>query len=234
MYTHRVIFFVVVVGIFAFSPFFVYAATSTARVSIIATTTTSFVGETFPVDVIVASPVVTMNAVSGTLVFSPTLLEVVSISKEGSRFPLWMDEPVVSSANGTVHFAGLVMSPGFLGDRAQVLRIVFRARTAGEAVFEINDASVLANDGLGTNIETTVSGARVRIQSHPPAPPPHVEVVAPVVPSQLPMSIPISTPDRTLRPTPAPQVEPEKANPLFLLVVALMGSVIVRFLLRFL
>lgn len=110
------------------------------------------VGNTFLVQVKVNSGGVAINAADGTLIFDPDKLEVRSISKEGSIFTLWVQEPVFSNSLGTINFAGGKPSPGFTGAAGTIINITFKARTAGIANVTFASGSVLADDGKGTNI----------------------------------------------------------------------------------
>ncbi|MDO8574946.1 MAG: cohesin domain-containing protein, partial [bacterium] len=94
-----------------------------------------------------------LNAVSGVVIFPASKLEVSSVSKTGSIFNLWVQEPSFSNVDslGNVRFEGIVLNPGFTGD-GKLLSVTFRVKAAGEADLSFSSGSVLANDGLGTNI----------------------------------------------------------------------------------
>ncbi len=118
------------------------------------------VGSTFTVNVYVESSDQAMNAASGAVSFPWTTLEVVSLSKVGSIFSLWPEEPSFSNKTGTVNFEGVAPNPGFTGANGKILSITFRAKTAGTANVSFSSGSVLANDGTGMNILT---GSRVAV-----------------------------------------------------------------------
>jgi hypothetical protein len=111
-------------------------------------------GETFSVTVTVASSGQAMNAASGVVTFPPDKLQVVSLSKSGSIFNLWAQEPSFSNGAGTVSFEGVVLNPGFSGSSGKILSITFKAKTAGSAALGFSSSSILANDGSGTPILT--------------------------------------------------------------------------------
>ena len=110
------------------------------------------VGDVFSVRILVSSQEIQMNAASGVLSFPPDKLAVTSISKAGSIISLWAQEPTFDNNAGTDIFEGIVLNPGFKGGNGQVLTINFRVKSAGIAPVVFNSGSVLANDGLGTNI----------------------------------------------------------------------------------
>ncbi len=150
---------------FAVQTFVPSSTTAVAQPSLFfhSTASTVSIGDTVSVDVLVASPDTAMNTVSATVVYPSNVLVPVSVSKEGSRFPLWVDEPVLSTATGTIHFAAVLLNPGFKGNAGQVLRLQFRARAAGIAMLTLRDVLVLANDGVGTSIPTSAHALRFMV-----------------------------------------------------------------------
>jgi hypothetical protein len=120
---------------------------------------TYFTGRSFSVSVEVSSPGEAINAVQGEVTFPKNDLEVLSVSKANSVLNLWVQDPTFSNQDGTVDFAGVVLSPGFQGAAGNVITITFEAKSAGVAPLSIDPASVLANDGSGTDILTATQGA---------------------------------------------------------------------------
>jgi len=117
------------------------------------------VGQSFSVNVLVTSSDQAMNAVSGRVNFPSDKLEVTSVNKSGSIINLWVREPSFSNSDGSVTFEGIVLNPGYRGSGGKVISIQFRTRALGSAVLSISPASVLANDGQGTNILTGLGSA---------------------------------------------------------------------------
>ncbi|MEK7610611.1 MAG: cohesin domain-containing protein [Patescibacteria group bacterium] len=134
-----------------------------AGLSISPTVSSLRVGQTVTLTVRVDSADKTLNAVSGSLSFPVNLLEVVSVSKNNSILTYWVDEPVFNNVTGSWRFEGLVPNPGWSGFSGQVASVVFRAKAAGRAIVKFDSATVLANDGLGTNILQGLSSAEVAI-----------------------------------------------------------------------
>src|SRR3989338_8837245 len=93
-----------------------------------------------------------MNAASGVISFSSDKLEVASLSKTGSIFSLWVQEPSFSNSAGTVNFEGIALNPGFTGASGKLISINFKVKSVGDAPLTFSSGSVLANDGKGTNI----------------------------------------------------------------------------------
>lgn len=120
-------------------------------------------GATFSVGVFVSSPTQAMNAASGVISFPTDKLEVISISKAGSIFNLWAQEPVFSNTSGTVSFEGIVFTPGFTGNNGRIITINFRTKKSGLVALRMTSGSILANDGQGTNILGSMNNASFNI-----------------------------------------------------------------------
>src|SRR3989344_5459939 len=119
------------------------------------------VGSTLTADVKVDSEGRGINAAQATVSFPADVLEVVRLSKDGSVFNFWLEEPSFSNERGTVTFLG-GSSNGFSGASLQLLQIVFRAKGAGNAALTFTDDAVTASDGSGTNVLSTTRGVEVR------------------------------------------------------------------------
>ncbi len=135
------------------------------------------IGQTFSVGVYVGSADQAMNAASGVVSFSEDTLEVVSISKSGSIFNLWVQDPSFSNSAGSANFEGIVYNPGFTGTVGKILAITFRAKAEGAAFVSFSSAAILANDGSGTNIlegmgraNFTITGGAAPVEEKPEEP----------------------------------------------------------------
>lgn len=141
--------------VLALFPAFAFAATLTFSPS----SGSYGAGQDLTVNVYVSSADQAMNAVSGTISFPANRLSVVSISKTNSIISLWTADPTFSNSDGSVNFEGIVLNPGFTGNNGKVISITFRALSAGNANMDFDSGSVLANDGSGTSIPTTLGSA---------------------------------------------------------------------------
>lgn len=110
------------------------------------------IGSSFSVGIYVSSASESMNAASGVISYPADKLELVSLSKSGSIFSLWVDEPSWSQSAGTFHFEGIVMNPGFKGSSGKIISATFKIKSAGTAQLRFNSGAILANNGIGTNI----------------------------------------------------------------------------------
>lgn len=141
------------------------------------------VGNDFKVLVKVDSSGVAVNAAEGILAFDPNLLSVVALSKNGSIFNLWVQEPEFSNALGTVNFGGVILNPGFVGASGTLLSINFKAKIVSSAQIAFSSGAVLANDGKGTNVLTALNGGTYLIQPRKAVPqiPPRETPSLPVI-----------------------------------------------------
>ncbi len=150
-------------------------------------------GQSFSVSIYVSSPDSAINAVSGILSFPSDTLEVTSISKTGTIMSLWVQEPTFSNQAGTVNFEGVILNPGFTGPSAKILTVNFRAKGYGLADTTFSSASILANDGTGTNVLKAISGGHYNINTVPQTPA-NAEVTTPSIAENSPAAPKIISP----------------------------------------
>jgi hypothetical protein len=124
-------------------------------------------GDTFDVSVLVSTDSA-VNAVSAVISFPSDTLEVAGVSKAGTLLTLWTLEPNYSNANGRVNFEGVMLSPGFTGDNGKILTVTFKALAFGAPAVTFASAAVLANDGRGTNILTSLGNAQYTVGTGAP------------------------------------------------------------------
>ncbi len=190
--------------------FFVTATAHAATLSVSPGGGTVSVGKSFSVRVVVGSGGQSINAVSGSVSFSNSLLTLRSISK-GSLVTLWAQDPTYSNASGTASFQGVILN-GYSGGAGTVVTLNFVAKAQGTANISISSggSSVLLNDGAGTNVLSGTSGAAFTITAPAQTSPRNTQ----------PVSQPIVTPTPTAEVTPqntepSPVVATAYAKPLF-------------------
>lgn len=142
-------------------------------------------GDAFAVQVLASSPTQSVNAVSGELTFSSDKLKVISVSKAASVMSLWVQDPSFSNTAGTVDFAGVILNPGYTGGAGNVITVNFKAINSGSAKLGFSSGSLLANDGNGTNILSTLGTAQyaIGISGNVPAVVPSSGIPAPTITS---------------------------------------------------
>lgn len=146
-------------------------------------------GATFSVSVVVNTEGQAINAIDGSLRFNPNELTVVSVTRSGSIFNLWTTEPTFSNSAGTISFGGGLPPPGYTGARGTVMTVTFRAATAGTKRVNFAEASVLAADGRGTNVLSSMGSGTytVTAANSQPAPETVIEYVPPANTPGLPL-----------------------------------------------
>ena len=123
-----------------------------------------YVGQVFDVAVKVQSPDEAFNSVQATIQFPKDKFEVKSLdfSPQATVFNFWLEEPKFSNQDGTVTFIGGTTN-GITGSGVQILKITFTAKGGGEGDVLFNDAAIVASDGNGTNIVSTLPIARFKV-----------------------------------------------------------------------
>lgn len=126
--------------------------TNAAELSISPGTGSYASGQSFTTTIQVNPQSKSVNAVEAQLSFDNTTLSVVSIAKTGSVFSLWTTEPTFSNSAGTLTFGG--GSPTPFTTKSNLLTVTFKVLKEGEGKVSVASASVLAADGLGTDVYT--------------------------------------------------------------------------------
>lgn len=135
-------------------------------------------GQNFNARVLVNTNGAGINAADGTITFDPAQLSVVGIQK-GSIFNLWTADPSFSNTAGTISFSG-GNPTGYSGSNGTILTITFRSKGSGSTRVQFTKGSVLAADGRGTNVLTSMNGGNYTISAADVTPEPEViEYVAP-------------------------------------------------------
>lgn len=147
----KILSFLLLFFVFIFA-FYVASRVEAASIYFSPSSGTYQTGRNFTINVNVQSPVA-LNAASGVITFPTDKLEAIGVSKVASIFNLWVQEPSFSNAGaqGNIRFEGIVLNPGFTGT-GKLIGLTFRIKSPGIADLAFSSGSVLANDGLGTNI----------------------------------------------------------------------------------
>jgi hypothetical protein len=132
-----------------------------AKTSITPQSGTYSKGQTLTATVRVNPEGKSVNAVEAVLTFDTAKLSVVSVSKTGSVFSLWTTEPTFSNTQGTIQFGG--GSPTPFTAQSTLVTVTFKIVGEGDAVVDWKNASVLAADGLGTDVYSGSSKATYSI-----------------------------------------------------------------------
>lgn len=95
-----------------------------------------------------------LNAIEGTLNFSPNLLKLKSIEDGNSIINFWVEHPTIISNNG-IRFAGITPG-GYKGEQGLIFSATFKILQEGNGVFDIEDARAFLNDGMGTEAKIQI------------------------------------------------------------------------------
>ncbi len=133
--------------------------------------TSVVVGETVTISFFVSSKDGAMNAVSGSVSYPKDLLEIVSVSKNNSIASLWVAEPSFDNSKGLISFEAVVLNPGFVGEAGKIVSFIARGKAGGSGRIDYLTGSVLANDGLGTEINKSSFGVGFEIREASVSPP---------------------------------------------------------------
>ncbi len=125
------------------------------------------IGKPFTISVYVSSTAQAMNAVSGKITFPKNLLQVSSLSQVESIINFWVQQPSFSNTNETIDLEGAVFDPGYRGSGGKIIDIVFSPKAQGTVNLRMASGSILANDGLGTNILEGLGSASYNITGAP-------------------------------------------------------------------
>lgn len=137
--------------------------THAATLSFAPQTTSVSVGDIVSVKVLVNTGGTAVNVAGGTIEFPPDLLQVMSINTASSIFSLWVENPTFSNSLGTIGWNGGIPNPGFSGDAGQAMSVTFMAKAAGNASLLFSNGTVLANDGMGTDVLSGYGNASISI-----------------------------------------------------------------------
>jgi hypothetical protein len=113
------------------------------------------VGDTIAVDVIVNTEGESINVIEGNINISKglDLVDIKELSLANSVFTKWVRTPSWSKEDGMISFIGGI--PGGYNQKvANLFRIFFTAKAAGQLTFSPSDIKTYANDGLATQIGT--------------------------------------------------------------------------------
>ena len=120
-------------------------------------------GEDFLVNIFADTKDTSVNAIEGTLLFSPEFLELKEIRDGNSAINFWVEKPH-STENDKVVFSGITTG-GFSGKNEFLFSLVFRTKKTGDSNISFKDVQILENDGAGTKLPVNTSSFKFSISS---------------------------------------------------------------------
>ncbi len=172
---------ILIFAVFVWLAFFNKIEAATLRLS---PSAGSFIlGSTFDVSVVLNTQDVPVNAVEVELFFPADKLQIANPSLGKSIVGIWATPPSYSNQQGRIYFVGGIPSPGVNTSEGIVQSFTFRVIAPGEGrvTFGKTNTSVLANDGLGTDVLKQTSPADFKFILPPSQGP---EVFSPTHPEQ--------------------------------------------------
>lgn len=129
------------------------------------------VGDVFEVPLVVDGQGQNLNAVSGSLIYDPTRLELVGVNESGSVISLWAIDPVAAKNSGHLEFSGVstgafgaTLQAGGVGESADLLFTAkFKALSAGPVEFKVDSPEALLADGRGTAASSSSTSTTIDI-----------------------------------------------------------------------
>lgn len=150
----------------------VLAQATNPTLSLSASSSTVYVGDTVAVNILINSASVASNAYQVNLSYPSSLITVQSAETGGSICQFWPMLPSYNDSMGRLDMQCGLPSPGYQGTGGQLLRVQFRANQIGTATVQVlNSSEVYGNDGSGNNIIGGVGSVTINIIAAPYVPP---------------------------------------------------------------
>ncbi len=107
-------------------------------------------GDTFAIQVVVEAEK-PANVFAGDILFSPDVLEVVSIDYNTSIADIWVTRPWYENGAGTINFGGGTSAKGGFTGIGTLITVTFITKTEGDGAIALRQPRILLHDGLGTD-----------------------------------------------------------------------------------
>ena len=108
-----------------------------------------------------------INAIEATISFDPNLVEISNITTDKTIINMWIQSATLDTT-GSITMKGVVFNPGFNGDPGRIIGFDFKAKTTGTFSFNVVSKTVLANDGKGSVIKTSITPTTIIIAGPTP------------------------------------------------------------------
>lgn len=120
------------------------------------------VGDEWVVDIMIDSEDVSINAAQAQFHYSNNLFSITDVSRIGSIFNFWVEDPTYSNDEGILSFIGGT-AKGVSGESLQVLSVTVKAIGVGVGTQTFVDAVIAASDGKGTNVLSTIESVNIAV-----------------------------------------------------------------------
>lgn len=156
------------------------ASSNTASLFLRTSTTTVLVGDPISIDVVASSVDQSINAVSGSIQLPPNFV-LNTIDTNGSIVSSWIPRPPSLSSN-VISFEGIALPP-YQGSAGFLFSFTGYLTKSGSSNFSFNDGSLLANDGLGTNILSAMQNLTLAVKNNAVPVPVAAKTIKPIAPT---------------------------------------------------
>lgn len=140
------------------------------------------VGTTLTYSVVLNTEGESVNATAATIPIPVDFLEVTSITYADSVVNFWTIPPAIK--NNALVYEGVIFNPGYVGSAGTVFSFTVKTKAVGTESLPITEASTLRNDGLGTNILTSVGEVKITVPEKELVEPPLPEVPSVTLPEE--------------------------------------------------
>jgi len=123
-------------------------------------------GDEVNIDIKVRTPDQIINAISGSFKIPAEKFKLESIETDGSIIDFWVHEPKI--LDDSVSFGGVAIKKPYQGAGGLIFSIRGIAITAGVVSFNFDSGTILANDGLGTNLLNSLQSLSLFIKDLSP------------------------------------------------------------------
>lgn len=143
---------IIIVLVFCFGVLFVFSSQASAQsISLISQSSTCKIGDNIFIIMSLNTANNSVNAIEGVVNVPVGFFDILEVRTGGSFLSLWPERPKVHK-DGKITFLGGVPR-GFSGSNGNIITFILRAKKAGAPSVFIEKATVLLNDGLGTELK---------------------------------------------------------------------------------
>lgn len=120
------------------------------------------IGEVFEVQILADTGGNAINAAEADIAYNPGDFAVENISTQGSILGTWSTAPAYDGASGIISFSGWAEHP-YSGTGGLLATVALRPLRVAQSTLLFNSGSMLASDGKGSNVISTMSPASFAI-----------------------------------------------------------------------
>jgi hypothetical protein len=133
--------------------YFLFSVSAYAQSLSLSTSKSSYnVGDSFSVSLILNAGGNNINTISGKIIVPTDKFQIVDVRYGNSVVSLWVEQPKINYANGSIAFAGGVPG-GFSGSNGPILTFALKTKITGQGIVNLQDIKILLNDGQGTELK---------------------------------------------------------------------------------